>query len=153
MASLAKRRLTAVVIGLFATNANAVPVTLSGTIANSCVLTLSSSGVLVADAAGTTLRSDAGVGARGATMTVVALGAAPTLTFSAPTASGPSGFMADAIQFSYSIAGSGASRGFAASGATASSNLIDTVTVHGQVQSAAGFPAGTYSETVNVTCG
>lgn len=43
-------------------------------------------------------------------------------------------------------------RGFAATGATASSNLIDSVMVRRQVQSAAGVPAGTYTETVNITC-
>lgn len=129
-------------------------VTLTGASSSSCVLTLSLGGVLVADSAATTMRSDAGSGARGATVAVAALGAAPTLTFAAnPTVTGPAGFTADSVQYSYSVAGSGASRGFAATGATASSNLIDTVTVHGLVQSASGFPTGTYTETVVLTCG
>lgn len=132
----------------------AVAVTLSGASVNSCVLTLSLGGVLVADTAATTMRSDTGTGARAATVTVAALGAAPTLTFAAnPTVTGPAGFVADSVQYAYSIAGTGASRGFASTGATASSNLIDIVTIHGLVQSASGFPTGTYTETVVLTCG
>lgn len=136
-----------------ASNASAATVSLSGLVVNSCVLTIPTSGVLVADAAGTTLRSDAGVGARAASMTVVALGASPSLTFSAPQSTSPSGATPDSVQFSYSAAGSGASRGFAATGATASSNLLDTFTINGKMDRAAGFPGGTYGMTITVTCG
>ena len=131
----------------------AAPVTLVGTSLNSCVLTVSIGGIMVADSAATTMRSDTGTGARAATLAVAALGAAPTLTFAVPTLTGPSGFTPDSVQFSYTVNGSGASRGFAATSATASSNLIDTVTINGLVTSASGFPTGTYTETINVTCG
>lgn len=131
----------------------AAPVTLVGNALNSCILTVSVGGIMVADSAATTMRSDTGTGARPATLLVAALGAAPTLTFAAPTLTGPSGFTPDSVQFSYTVNGSGASRGFASTGATASSNLIDTVSINGLVTSATGFPTGTYTETVNVTCG
>lgn len=135
------------------TNAGAATVSLSGIIANSCVLTVPLSGSLVADNTGTVLRSDAGVGARAASLTVVALGASPRLTFAAPVQSSPSGTSADSVEFSYSVAGSGASRGYAATGATATSNLIDTVAINGRMTRAAGFPTGTYGMTIEVTCG
>lgn len=131
----------------------AAPVTLVGNVLNSCILTVSVGGVMVADSAATTLRSDTGTGARPATLAVAALGAAPTLTFAVPTLTGPSGFTPDSVQFSYAVNGSGASRGFAATSATATSRLIDTVTINGLVTSASGFPTGTYTETVDVTCG
>lgn len=134
-------------------NASAATVSLSGLVVNSCVLTVPTPGLLVADAAGTTLRSDTGAGARAASLTIAAIGAAPTLTFAAPQASSPSGATPDAVQYSYSAAGSGASRGFAATGATAASNLIDTFTINGKIDRAAGFPSGTYSMTITVTCG
>lgn len=129
-------------------------VTLSGTVLNSCVLSVSAGGAMVVDGTGTAMRSDAGVGARGATMAVSALGSAPTLTFSAaPTLSAPSGFIPDSVQYSYRVNGTGHTRGFDASQATANTNLIDTVTIHGLVTSGSGFPAGNYTQAVQVTCG
>lgn len=133
--------------------AEAATVSLSGLVVNSCILTVPTPGLLVADAAATTLRSDTGAGARAATLTVAAIGAAPTLTFAAPQSSSPSGATPDSVQYSYSAAGSGASRGFASTGSTASSNLIDTFTINGKIDRAAGFPSGTYGMTVEVTCG
>lgn len=130
----------------------AADVRLIGNVVNSCTLGISVGGALVADSAGTTLRSDTGTGARPATLLVSGLGLGPTLTFTAPTLTGPAGFTADTVQFSYSVAGTGQSRGFAATGATATSRIIDTVTINGLVGSAAGFPEGTYTETVVVTC-
>lgn len=131
----------------------AATVSLSGLVVNSCVLTVPTTGLLVADATGTTLRSDAGTGARAASLTIVGVGSAPTLTFASPQATSPSGATPDSVQFSYAAAGSGASRGFAATGATASSNLIDTFTINGKIDRAAGFPSGTYGMTITVTCG
>lgn len=132
---------------------HAATVSLSGLISNSCLLTVPISGALVPDATGTVLRSDAGTGARSASLTVVALGGSPTLTMSVPSYTGPSGVTPDAVEYSYAVAGSGASRGFAATGATATTSLIDTVTYNGRVTSAAGFTAGTYSMAITVTCG
>lgn len=132
---------------------SAANVSLSGTVLNSCILAVPTTGLLVADSAGTTLRSDTGVGARAASLTVVSIGAAPTLTFAAPQYSGPSGVPADSVQYSYAAVGSGASRGFASTGATASVNLIDTVVINGKIARAAGFSTGTYAMTVDVTCG
>lgn len=128
-------------------------VSFSGLISNSCILSIPTTGVLVADAAGTTLRSDSGVGARSATLTVAALGSSPTLTFATPQATGPAGATPDSVEYSYSASGSGASRGFGSTSSTASSNLIDTFVVNGKIARAAGFPSGTYAMTIEVTCG
>lgn len=133
--------------------ASAATVSLSGPITNSCVLSVPTSGVMVPEANGTVLRSDSGSGARSASLTVVALGLSPTLTFSTPQYSGPAGVTPDTVEFGYSAAGSGANRGYAATGATASSNLIDTFTVNGKIARATGFPTGTYAMSITVTCG
>ena len=93
--------------------AQAATVSLSGLVVNSCVLSVPTTGLLVVESTGTTLRSDAGVGARPASLTVVAVGASPTLTFAAPLATAPSGATPDTVQYSYSASGSGANRGFA----------------------------------------
>lgn len=132
--------------------AAASPVTLAGVVVNSCVLAVPTTGLLVADATGTSLRSDAGVGARPATMTVVAVGTRPTLSFGAPQYAGSAGVSADTTEFSYRASGSGASRTFAATSATATSNLIDTFTINGKIDRADGFPTGTYNMTIDVTC-
>lgn len=134
-------------------SAQATTVSLAGAVANSCVLAVPTPGLLVPDNAGTALRSDSGIGARAATLTVVAVGASPTLTFAAPQYSGPSGISVDSVQYSYSAAGSGASRGFAATSATAASNLIDVFTINGKIARAGGFATGTYGMSVDVTCG
>lgn len=133
--------------------AQAATASLSGIVVNSCILAVPTPGLLVADASGTTLRSDSGVGARAATLTVIAVGTSPTLTFAAPQFSGPAGVSADSVQFAYTGAGSGASRGFAATSAIATANLIDTFTVNGKISRSAGFSTGTYAMTVDVTCG
>lgn len=128
-------------------------VTLTGISINSCILTVSLGGQLVADAQGTAMRSDTGSGARSATLAVAALGTAPTLTFAPPTLTAPAGFTADSVQYAYRVNGTGQSRGFTATGASATSNLIDIVTIDGLITSETGFPTGTYTETVQVTCG
>lgn len=144
--------LAASAVAVFATPVQGATVSLSGTVLNSCVLTLPTPGLLVPDAQGTTLRSDAGVGARAATLTVAAVGASPSLSFSAPQYSGPSGVSVDSVQYAYQSAGSGASRGFAATSSTASSHLIDVFTINGKIARAEGFPTGSYGMTVDVTC-
>lgn len=133
--------------------AQAATVSLSGVVVNSCVLSVPTTGLLVIDTNGTTLRSDTGVGARAASLTVVAVGASPTLTFAAPQATAPLGATPDTVQYSYSASGSGANRAFASTGSTAPSNLIDTFTINGRMDRVAGFPSGTYGMTVEVTCG
>lgn len=133
--------------------ASAASVSLSGLVLNSCILAVPTPGLLVPDANGTTLRSDSGIGARAASLTVVAVGATPTLSFSTPQYSGSAGVSPDSVQFSYSAAGSGAARGYSSASATASSQLIDNFTVNGKIERAGGFPTGTYGMTIDVTCG
>ncbi|GMM92370.1 hypothetical protein [Qipengyuania sp. MTN3-11] len=128
-------------------------VTLTGISLNSCVLSVSLGGQMVADASGTTMRSDTGTGARSATLAVTALGVSPTITFATPTLAAPSGFTADSVQYAYRVNGTGQSRAFGTASATATTRLIDVVAIDGLITSATGFPEGTYTETVQVTCG
>ena len=145
--------LAAIAAAVFAAPVQGATISLAGTVLNSCVLAIPTPGLMVTDAAGTTLRSDSGLGARAASLTVVAVGATPTLSFSAPQYSGTAGVSPDSVQFSYSAAGSGASRGYSNAAATATSHLIDNFTVNGKIERAGGFPTGTYGMTIDVTCG
>lgn len=127
-------------------------VTLTGVSVNSCTLNVSVGGQMVVDSAGTTMRSDTGTGARSATLAVAAVGASPTLTFAAPTMSAPAGFSADSVQYAYRVNGTNETVGFGSDGSSASSDLIDVVAIDGMITSATGFPDGTYTQTVQVTC-
>lgn len=69
--------------------AGAAPVTLGATIVNSCILTLSTPGVLALSTDGTELSSSDAGGVK-AVLAVVSTGSAPTISFTAPTLTGPS---------------------------------------------------------------
>ena len=88
-------------------------------------------------------------GAAPATLSVVATGAAPTLTFTAPVLSGPASGATTEIRYT----GSSANQGYTSAGSSASTSLIDLVTIHARVQSSTGFPSGSYAVTTTVTCG
>lgn len=132
--------------------AAAVTVSLSGTILNSCALTVGSSGTLAPASDGTRLGSEES-GGSAASLTVVATGSAPTLTFAAPTLNAPAGSSGSTVAIRYNAGGSGASSGYTSSQTTASSNLIDGFTVHARVTNASGFVNGTYTASTVVTCG
>ncbi|MBX7483554.1 hypothetical protein K3174_13545 [Qipengyuania sp. 6D47A] len=136
------------ILALAGAPANAATVTIGGTIVNLCTLT-PTGGSMVVDSAGTTMTTESGVGALPASLAVIATGSAPTLTFSAPTLTGPVSGATTRIRYS----GAGANQTYTSGGSTASASLVDVFTIHAQVQSATGFPSGSYAVTTIVTCG
>ena len=137
---------------LIASPGKAANVTLSGTLTNSCILSLSVPGALAASSDGTTLTSETS-GGLPATMALIALGGQPTVNFSAPAVSGPSGSTGGATtQIRYTSL-QGASQAYT-SGASSriGGALLDTFTIHGRVSNTSGFTAGTYTVTTVATC-
>lgn len=137
-------------ISLCAQPAQAQTVSMSGTVINLCVLTISTPGLLAINGTGTDL-STSQTGGAAATLSVVATGTNPTITFSAPSISGPSSSGATA-QFGYASSG-GASRVLGSAGYVYAMNrLLDTVTVTGQAHNPAGFSSGLYTMSATATC-
>lgn len=134
---------------ILAAPAEAVPVTLSGTIINSCTLTVNTPGVLVLSASGTTLGSSPGGTA--ASLSVVAAGSAPTLTFGAPTLTSGASTTGATTEIAYTST-SGANQDYTASQTTRAASLIDSFSVHARVTRDAGFGSGSYTVTTLVTC-
>ncbi|MGB3723040.1 MAG: hypothetical protein WA979_09505 [Pacificimonas sp.] len=133
--------------------ANAVDVDLSGTVIDSCILTLSTEGVLTSGASGTTLSSSNALGAP-AILGVVATGGLPSVDFSAPTLSAqPGGYSGTpTVSMAYtSLGGASQSETTGASSYT-SALLLDAVTVQGTVTDSSGFVAGDYTVTSIATC-
>lgn len=135
-----------------ATAAKAAVVTFTGTVLNSCVLSVTTPGLLTTSNAGTTLGSEEAGGVN-AIMSVIATGSTPTITFAAPTLTGPSASTADATKEVGFNAQSGTSQGYAPSPLSYPlSRLTDTVTVKGRVTNPNGFVSGTYGLSMVVTC-
>ena len=131
--------------------AGATNVTLSGTVINSCVLTITTPGTLAPSTDGTRLGSEE-TGGVAAVMSVVATGAAPTINFAAPTLSGPSGSEDATTAVRYTSTG-GANQAYTSSSSSRTmTGLLDTFTVNGRVTHATGFPAGQYTVTSVATC-
>lgn len=125
-------------------------INLIGTVVNLCVLTLSTPGVLQIASTGIELGS-AQPGGVAAALTVVATGSAPTITFSAPSLSGPSSGGAT-TQLAYASSG-GASRAYDSAGYTYAMNrLLDTITINGRSTNATGFSTGAYTINATATC-
>lgn len=132
--------------------AQAGDVTFTGVIANSCVLNLSTPGVVAPSTDGTVLASDVGGGVA-ATLSVVAVGTAPTLAFGAPALTTPTGYSGNATAaIRYTSAG-GANQAYTSTASTArSGTLLDTFTINSRVTGAGGFASGTYNVRTVVTC-
>lgn len=132
--------------------AQAENVTLSGTLINSCVLSLSVPGAIAATGDGTVMTSET-AGGLPATMALVAIGGTPTVNFAAPGLSGPSASTSGATtQIRYTSL-QGASQAYTSSASSrAGGALLDTFTIHSRVTNSAGFAAGTYTVTTVVTC-
>jgi hypothetical protein len=133
--------------------ANATTVNLNASLTSSCTLTLSSSGTMTASSSGTVLGSEQS-GGSAASMTLVAVGTLPTVSFAAPALSAsPGGWSSvhtDEIKYSSTR---GASQAYTSSASAFSeTGLTDTFTVHGRVTSTEGFAAGNYTLTTVVTC-
>ncbi|MBB6124731.1 hypothetical protein [Sphingobium subterraneum] len=129
---------------------NAQTVSLNGVVANICVLTLTTPGILTVSSGGTEIATS-NAGAIPALMSVVATGTNPTVTFTAPALTGPSASGAT-TEISFSSPG-GANRAFASTGYTRPmTGLLDTLTINGRARNSSGFQTGTYSITSTATC-
>ncbi len=137
---------------LAAAPAAANQVTLTGLVLNSCIVSIPTAGIMAMSSDGTRLGSEEGVTGVPATLTVVAAGFSPTLNFSVPTLNGPVGLDGATTQYAYSSLGPGSSQPYTTGASSASSSLIDTFTIHSRVLSGNGFPSGTYTVAVTVTC-
>lgn len=134
------------------TPAYSADVNFTGIVVNSCVLSVSTPGVLTPSTDGSVLQSEAGGGAP-ALLGVVAVGTAPTLNFAAPTVSTPNGFSGTATPaISYQSIGGANQPYTSAAHTTRSGVLLDTFTIHSRVVGAAGFATGTYGVRTVVTC-
>lgn len=132
--------------------AKAADVVFTGSLINSCVLNVSTPGVLGPSSDGQTLSSETGTGVA-AIMAVVAVGSSPTLSFSAPTLQTPAGFSGSATTAIRYQAISGHTQAYTtgASSMTGGS-LLDTITINSRVQNAGGFASGLYTVRTTVTC-
>ncbi len=139
-----------VLASILPATATAQTVTLTGTVVNACVLTLTTPGVIVAASSGTELSTQQ-VGGVAALLNVVATGTSPTITFSAAGLTGPSAGSSTA-ELAYSSSG-GASRSYSGAGYVyAMSGLLDAISVNGRATNASGFQSGVYSLSTTVTC-
>lgn len=137
------------------TPAAAVPVTMSGNVLQSCILTVSTTGLLgVSTDGGRTLGSEE-TGGIASVLAIVATGGAPSITVGAPSMSSRPGAYTGTptVSVRYSSLG-GASQAYTSgsSGYTSSNPLGDTLTVNMKAVDNGGFAAGAYQLTTNVTC-
>ena len=142
-------------IALPSVPADAVPVTMNGLIVPSCVLTVSTGGLLGVSSDGGRQLSSELTGGSAAVLSIVATGAAPTITVGAPTMSLKPGAYAGsaAISVRYSSPG-GANQAYtsAVSSYTSTNVLGDTLTINMKAVDNDGFVAGSYQLQTNVTC-
>jgi hypothetical protein len=132
--------------------ANAVEIRLSGTLLSSCILSLSTPGQLAISGDAASYGSE-NVGGLGATMTVVAIGVVPSVSFTAPVIDSPAGFSPTAqAQIRYTSLG-GANQAYTSAASSSSAvRLLDTFTIHGRILSGDGFQSGSYAVRSTATC-
>lgn len=137
---------------LSASSAGAIDVTLTANLINSCILTISTPGQLTAATDGRSLGSENSGGVPAA-FGMVAIGAAPTLRFQAPTLTSPAGWSGSpTVRIRYTSLG-GADQAYTSATTTYSgSALLDTFTVQGRVDNDDGFAGGQYVVHTLVTC-
>lgn len=125
---------------------------LTGNLLSSCVLSLATPGQLRLSGDATTFGSEE-TGGLAATMTVVAIGAVPSVSFTAPAIDAPVDFSAGAqAQIRYtSLGGSNQAYTNIASSSSAV-RLLDTFTIHGRIVSTEGFRSGAYTIRSTATC-
>lgn len=138
---------------LLAQPASATNVTLNAALTSSCTLALSTGGVMTTSGSGTVLGSEQS-GGTAASMTLVALGTLPTVTFAAPSlTASPTGWSATSVKEIKYVSTRGANQAYTASSSSfIETGLTDTFTVNGRVTSTEGFAAGNYTLTTVVTC-
>ena len=133
--------------------AQAIDVNLGATLVNSCVLALSTTGVMTPSADGTVIGSEQS-GGNAAVLSVTALGGFPTISFTAPSlTTSPAGWTSThTAEIRYTSTG-GANQAYTAGTSSATVSLLrDTFTVHGRVTSTLGFAAGNYNLRSVATC-
>lgn len=144
--------LSGICVAVGANHADAQPVNITGNLLNSCVLSISSNGVLAAAADGTTISSTAPGGQPG-TVSLVAIGLTPRVRFTAPALETPAGFAGTPITMIRYTSLRGAQQDWTATASMATAGaLLDTFSVHGRVENAAGFASGRYNVQTVVTC-
>lgn len=133
--------------------AMAANVNLQANLVNSCTLTLSSNGTMTANSGGTQIGSENPSGGA-ASLGLVAIGSLPTISFAAPSlTTSPSGWSATHTNAIRYTSNRGANQAYTASQSSVTAGgLTETFTVHGKVDSTAGFDAGNYTLTTVVTC-
>lgn len=131
---------------------HAATITFTGAVANTCVINISTPGVLAMAAAGTTLSSEEALGTN-AILAVIATGTAPQLQFTLPVLGGPAASIAAAsTQMAYTSPG-GAAQAYTPSASNYTMNrLLDTITVKAKATNSDGFASGTYTISSTVTC-
>lgn len=132
--------------------ADAAEIRLRGSLLSSCILSLSTEGQLRMSDDPTVFGSET-PGGQAATMTVVAIGATPTVNFTAPAIDAPSGFALGAtaaIRYT-SLGGSNQAYTSAAS-SSAQVRLLDTFTIHSRIVSTEGYQTGNYTVRTVATC-
>ena len=136
-----------------ATQAQTV-VPFNGTVVPSCILTVSTSGVLAMSTTGTELGSEQS-GGNAAVLGITATGGAPTVLFTAPTMSiKPTTYVGTpTVSLKYTSTG-GANQAYttAASQYKSANALGDTVTLNAKAVDATGFTAGSYRLQTTATC-
>lgn len=137
---------------LLAAPAQAEEVRLRANLLASCVLTLSTEGRMALSADATVLGSEQATGLP-ATMTVVAIGGTPTISFTAPALEAPTGAPSGSVtQIRYTSLG-GSNQAYTANASSSSQvRLLDTFTVHGRVTNNLGFTAGEHIVRTTATC-
>ncbi len=129
-------------------------VAFDGAVVQSCVLSVTTPGVLGGNTNGTEIGSEQ-TGGTAAVLAITATAGAPTIAFAAPTMSlKPVTYTGTAaVTYRYTSPG-GANQGYTsgASQYTSTNALGDTVTLHAKATDAAGFVAGSYRIQTTVTC-
>ncbi len=132
--------------------ANAQPVNITGILTNSCVLSISGSGVLAPASDGHSISSTQAGGQPGS-FTLVAIGASPRVRFTAPTLEAPAGVTGTPVTTIRYTSLRGAQQDWTATASMATAGaLLDTFTIHGRVENEAGFVSGRYNVQTVVTC-
>lgn len=139
-------------IALAAAPASAATVSFSGVVANLCVLTLTTPGLMGVSADGTLLSSREAGGLK-AVMAVVATGTNPQISFTAPQLTGPGASTAGATTLLGYTSLGGGNHPLSAGASTYTANrLLDTITIDGAALSSSGFVTGNYTLSSTVTC-
>jgi hypothetical protein len=126
-----------------------------GLVIASCVLTVSTPGVLAANASSGTEVGSEQTGGVPAVLAVVATAGRPTISFTAPSMSVKPGAYSGtpSVSLKYTSLG-GANQAYTSSASQYTSNniLADTITLNARATDSSGFAAGNYRIQTTATC-